>query len=114
MYGNGWKVSGNRNGMYGKGYLQQGKLNHRFGTKASSETRKKMSEKRKGGNNPKAKQVLQFDLNGNLIRSYDYISDVINYGFSYRKVLQCCKRTIYSYDNFIFRFKKRCTIKYPM
>ena len=52
MYGRGHLISGKNNGMYGKGHLVTGKSNPFYGKKHSSETLKKMSEKKTGENHP--------------------------------------------------------------
>lgn len=46
------------------------------GRKPSASTRAKMSEKRKGPNNPRAKKVYQFDLSGKLVASYEYMGQI--------------------------------------
>lgn len=44
------------------------------GRRASEETRQKMSTKRSGEKNPRARKVYQFDLEGNLIAEYAYMN----------------------------------------
>ena len=43
------------------------------GRKASETTRAKMSECRMGAKNSRAKKVIQYDLNGNYVASYEYM-----------------------------------------
>ena len=55
-----------------------GKGNPYYGKKHSNEIRQKMSKNHadvNGGNNPRAKQFYQFDLNGNYIATYPSVRD---------------------------------------
>ena len=47
------------------------------GRKASAETKAKMSLKTKGANNPNARAVLQYDLDGNFIAEYSYMNEIV-------------------------------------
>lgn len=70
----------------------KGENNHMYNKNHSNITKEKISKVRKekeiasGKNNPKAKRVAQYDLNGNLIKIWDYIKQIsnemseINYG----------------------------------
>ena len=45
-----------------------------------------------GKNNPRAKKVAQYDLNGNLIKIWDYIKQASDeLGFSRQSINNCCK-----------------------
>lgn len=61
-------------------------------TPCSDETKIKISLKQKGknGNNygkpTNRKKIYQLDLDGKLIREYDYLMEVNNYGFNFKKV----------------------------
>lgn len=45
------------------------------GRKLSEETRRKMSEQRRGEKNPRAKAVVQFDLCGKVVNQYNTLND---------------------------------------
>ena len=63
-----------------------------FGKQRSEETKNKISLSQKGekGNNygkpTNRKKVYQFDLENNLIKEYEFLMDVENYGFNFKKV----------------------------
>ena len=76
-------------------HKQKLRLSH-LGTKLSDETKKKISESGKkvqgGKNNPMAKSVVQFDLNGNLLQIYEYIKQVEKeLHIDPSSIVKCCK-----------------------
>lgn len=84
--------------------------NHCKNHYVSVETRQKMSNSKKGSNNPKSKKVLQYDLNGNLINIWNCIKDIsdnidyINYS-GLRSVLQGKTKTS-KYKGFIWKYEE--------
>ena len=56
-----------------------GEDNPCYGKKLSEEHKRKIGEKSAGKNNPSAKPVLQYDLDGNLIRRWDYCKEAADF-----------------------------------
>lgn len=93
--------------------------NSKKGTKRSEESRRKQSEnhadfsgennpnynnhKLKGGNHPKCKKVYQYDLDGNLIKAWNYAKEISETYSTLRAVLQG-KRKTYEYKGFIWKY----------
>lgn len=109
------KIKGTDHHWYGKkhkeetklkiGNAQKGIFNHMFGKKSSLESRKKMSISRMGSKNYKAKKILQFDFNGNLIKEWDCVMDVIrNLNFS-NNISACARGEIKKSHGFVWRYK---------
>lgn len=71
------KVSGEKNGMYGKGYLVSGEKNGMYGKKHDEKFRENQSRITRGGNNPRAKKVY-FLLN-NERKYFNCVKDMENY-----------------------------------
>ena len=73
----------------------------------NSETKK---NQHKGKNNPTAKQVAQYDLNGNLIKVWDYAKEITNtYNWNYNTFyahlsgnLKC--KNPYEYKGFVWKY----------
>lgn len=95
MSQNHYNVRGKNNPMYGKNHsptsLQKmsevkkgryiGENNPNFG-----------NHKLSGTNHPKAKPVYQYDLNGNLIKKWDYAKlAAAELGINYSVICECCK-----------------------
>ena len=49
--------------------------------------------------------VVQYDVNGNVIREYECIVDVRKYGFSDDSVGDCCRDELTRHRGYIFRYK---------
>lgn len=83
------------------------KKNHpMYGKQRSKETREKVSKTRienkisKGKNHPQAKRVAQYDLDGNLIKVWDYAKEIsetlnLNYSSLLNHLNGTCKTNIY-------------------
>lgn len=50
-----------------------------YGKKLSEEHKRKIGEKSSGKNNPSAKAVFQYDLDGNLVRKWDYCKQAADF-----------------------------------
>ena len=87
------RMSGENNPMYGKGHLFLGKNNPMYGKTHSKETIKKYSEDRKGAKNGNSKKVCQYDIDGNLIKVWDYINLAVEQlGLpSKNGIISCCR-----------------------
>ena len=75
------------------------------GKPLSNETKRKMSESRKGAKNSTAKKVVQYDLNGNFMRVWDYIkqaSEALNINRCSIGACCMCKQT--TAGGFIWRY----------
>lgn len=81
--------------MYGKHMSEESKEKSRLshlGKNASYETKQKMSEKRKGSDNHASKSVMQFDENGNYIRTWEYASMASNtLNIDLSSIIKCCR-----------------------
>lgn len=81
-----------------------------YGKHLSEETRNKISESQKGekGNNygkpTNRKKVYQFDLENNLIKEYDFVMDVKNYGFDFKKVSAVALGKQKTHKNYIWSY----------
>lgn len=79
---------GENNPMFGKGYKQVGKNNPMFG---------KTQKNRR--------PIQQLTKEGILVKEYDFISDVINYGFFVGNVWSVCNGKFKTYRGFIWKYK---------
>ena len=77
-----------------------------YGKHLSKETREKQSRANKGKfvgeNSPRAKSVLKFDKNGNIIAKYETIKDCKNQEHIYREKLEKLVREHILYNGFYF------------
>ena len=88
-----------------------GKNNPNYGKKPSAETSKKMSEAKKdiynGTGNPNSKCVLQYDLNGNFIKEWEYILLASKeLGVCLSSIGQCCKGKLKKAGGFVWKYKE--------
>lgn len=68
-------------------------------------TKKHFSESRKGKLNYNSKKVLQFDLNGNLIRSWDAVREVEReLGYYNSSISSCCNGKRKTTNGYIWRY----------
>lgn len=87
-----------------------GNKNFNYGKHLSEETKNKISASQKGekGNNygkpTNRKKVYQFDLENNLIREYDFLMDVKNYGFNFKKVSAVALGKQKTHKNYIWTY----------
>lgn len=91
--------------------MNMGKNNPNFGKKPSTETSKKMSDAKKdiynGTGNPNSKCVLQYDLSGNFIKEWEYISMAsAELGICLSSIGQCCRGKQRKAGGYIWRFKE--------
>ena len=76
-----------------------------IGRQYSEDFKKKMSKLKSGENNHNAKRVAQYDLNGNLIRIWDYIRQVEKEtGISHANISKCCKGKSKTAGGYIWRY----------
>ena len=88
-------------------YGKKGKEHPKYGKHNSNETNKKISIALSGKNNPKAKRVIQYDSQGNIIKIWDYIkqaSEELNINAS--SISSCCRGTYKSAGGFIWKYEK--------
>ena len=86
-----------------------GKDNPMYGKHHSDETKQKMSEARKGKfvgeNHPRAKRVVQYDKQGNLIKIWDYAKQASKeLNIDVASIIKCCKGKNKSCGGFIWRY----------
>ena len=81
---------------------------HYKGWKHSDETKKKLSEKAKGKNNPSARSVLVYSLDGNtLLYEFDTMEEAcVMLGVSKGNVCNVCKGKRKSTGGYIFKYKE--------
>lgn len=89
---------------------RSGELNYFFGKTHSDKTRKVMSEKKLGkylgDKNPKAKAIIQYDLNMNLIAEFSTINEAAEkLGISRQSINGCCGEWNKTAHGFIWRYK---------
>ena len=115
-------LSGENNGFYGKKHTEETrrkmKNNHphlsgenhpMYGYKHSEETKKEWSKKRKGkklyGDNPKARAVIQYDMNMNYIQTFSTIKEAYeNVGCNHGNISSCCRGKIKSCGGYKWRY----------
>ena len=88
-----------------------GENNPNYGKKPSAETSRKMSEAKKdiynGTGNPNSKCVLQYDLNGNFIKEWEYISLASKeLDICLSSIGQCCKGKLKKAGGFVWKYKE--------
>ena len=84
------------------------------GKKASEETRKKLSEAKKGkfigGKSVKARKILQYDLDGNLIKEWDSLKDIERaLNVSYTCIWQVCNGKRKQVKGYAWKYKDENT-----
>ena len=89
---------------------RSGKLNYFFGQRHTDETKKILSDRRKGkytgGDNPKAKNIIQYDLGMNFIKEYSTINEAAKeLGISRQSINSCCGGWRKTAHGFIWRYK---------
>lgn len=75
------------------------------GKRLSEETRKKMSESRTGANNSNVRKIIQYDINGNFLRTWDYIkqaADELN--INRCSIGDCCRGRQKTAGGFIWKY----------
>lgn len=92
-----------------KSFAQMGEKNHRYGKKASMETRKKMVESQlKGENNPLSKKVIQISKDTHqVIKIWNSMGDIRRaLGFKHCGISDCCRGIQKSAHGFIWKYFK--------
>lgn len=79
---------GEKNPMYGKGYLQIGEKNPMYGKP-----------------NKNRKPILQYTKDGNLVKEFEFLSQVSEYGYNPSNVMQCANNNAKSSYGFIWKWK---------
>ena len=87
-----------------------GKDNWSYGGNFSAETKRNMSEAKKGvfdgAKNPSSRMVLQYDLQGNFIKEWDYIALASKtLKICTTSIGQCCRGKLKKAGNYIWKFK---------
>lgn len=97
---------GEKNGFFGKKHSEESKKKQR---EKSSIRRwsEEFKENRRGIKNPNCKKVYQYDLEGNLIREYEFGKEVIKFGFDSNIVSKVCRGINKKHKGFIFSFEKK-------
>ena len=86
----------------------KGKNHPMYGKHHSEETKQKISEAKKGKNNPSAKRVAQYDKKGNLIKIWDYAKKASEeLGIHNQSISACCKGKYKSAGGFIWRYAEQ-------
>ena len=88
---------------------RKGKNNYFYGKHHTEESRKKISENQKGlrmgKNHVGARKVKQYDLQGNLLKIWDCMSDAARaLGISNHNIYSCCKGHRKTSGGFIWRY----------
>lgn len=105
MYG--ISLLGDKNGMFGR----NGELNPFYGQHHTEETRKHLSEQKKGKKHHRARKIAQYDLQGNLIRVWDYMRQIEEeIGILHGGISQCCNGKKDSYKGFKWKFFDMATL----
>ena len=58
-----------------------------------------------GKKHPRRKPILQFDLQGNFIKEWEYIVQVKDFGFQYTNVSACCRGKSKFHKGYIWKYK---------
>lgn len=79
-----------------------------IGRKANDETKRKLSEMRSGSNNPNSRSICQFDLDGNLINMWDYMTQVKEvFGENkHQGISKCCRGKQQTAYGFMWKYKE--------
>lgn len=97
---------GENNPFYGKHHSEETRQKlretweltreERSGFTHSEETKDKIRKTKMGKKNPNATHILQYDLDGNFLKEWDCIADIVEfYGMSgHSHVSNCCERNI--------------------
>lgn len=108
------KMVGEKNPFYGKKHSEE-TLKKLRNKKISKETLNKMSLatksahkdgrlNTKGSKHPMCKKIIQYDLEMNEIKIWDYITEIEQYGFTRRNALRCLKGETKIYKGFIWKY----------
>ena len=102
---------GENHPMYGKHHseeVRQKMSKAKKGKNFSEEHKQKLSEAKKGENHPRAKCVAQYDLNGNIIKIWDYAKQATEeLGIDNSSIIKCCKGKYKSAGGFIWRYAEQ-------
>lgn len=97
---------GENNPFYGKHHSEETRKKlretwertrtERSGFSHNEETKDKIRKTKIGKKNPNATHILQYDLDGNFLKEWDYIADIVEfYGMSgHSHVSNCCERNM--------------------
>lgn len=120
------KRKGSNNSFYGKHHTEKTKnilKQNRLGKKTTQEVKDKISRGLnrlpKGKDNPiissHFKPITQYDLQGNLIKEWDYIKEAsIIYDDTIKKnISKCCRGIVFNVYGYVWRYKGDSFNKYP-
>lgn len=99
-------TSGDKNGFFGKKHSEESKKKQR---EKSSLRRwgEEFKENRRGIKSPYCKKVYQYDLEGKLIREYDFGKQTKEFGFDPNVVSKVCRGINKTHKGYIFSFEKK-------
>lgn len=109
------KFCGDKNPFYGKNHTEEtlillrGPKSIEHIQKNSNAIKKAYLEGRlnsKGANNSRCKKLAQYDIDGNLIKIYDYIKQAEEDGFRRRLIQNCLNGTVKKYKGYIWEYYK--------
>ncbi len=107
------KYTGENNGFYGKSHTKETleilrKPKSQESKIKNSNTIKKLHKtgvlNSKGKNNAMSKKIAKYDLENNLIKIYDYITEAELDGYNRRYTGMCANNKIKTYKGFIWKF----------
>lgn len=89
--------------------LNKGERNAFYGKRHSDESKRKMSNSRKGLlagiNHSQARKISQYDLQGNLIKTWDYMKEAgEELKINYHNIYSCCKGNRRTCGGFVWRY----------
>ena len=100
--------SGENNPMYGKHHTEESikkMIENKKPKQWNEEERKIISERVSGKKHPRAKKIKQYDLDGNLIKVWDYIKQAKKEcGYNSDGISKCCKHEARTANGFIWLY----------
>lgn len=104
------KLSGKNNPNYGKHHSAETRkkiASAHKGKLHTEEVKKKFSEMRQGEKHPRALAVLQYDLDGNFIKKWDYIRQASNeLNIDHSNISGCCNGKYKTAYGYVWRYAK--------
>lgn len=89
------KMSNSQKSLYQNGYISP--LKNKIVSKITKQKQRQS----------KIKAVEKYDLDNNLLTTYEAVTDVIKDGYLAKYVIQCCKNKKLTYKNFIWKYKEK-------
>jgi group I intron endonuclease len=99
------------NPFYGKHHTEETKeklSNLHKGKKMSDDFKSKISKAMSGKNNPRARKVLQYDLDMKLVKIWDYLKLAANtLNITEKDIRNCCNGNRESYKGYIWKYEEK-------